>query len=362
MTKRDSMLLLFVALGLAGCPKAAEPVRADSAANTAPGIQAQKANKLRLPADTVVAKWTGGQLTYGEFIEKRKKTFDRLDREQQLARFKAEEQELESYLAEMVVQEAAKAKNQTEEQYIEGLNKTGNLVTDADIQAFYDQNVKPRPDAPPFEMIKERIQGFLVSQKSGEVVRNEIERLKKEKGLSTELPAPEVAKVSFDLAGRPMKGNPNAKVTVVEFSDFQCPYCARAKEAVDELVKAYPNDVKVYFLHFPLSFHEQALPAAVAAQCANKQGKFWELHDKIFDNQRALAVDQLMGWAKDVGLDVAAFETCMKDPEAEKMVRADMEQGEAAGVQGTPSFYVNGVPHQNGPPTAADIAPLVKGS
>ena len=355
------MLLLFVALGLAGCPKAAEPVRGDSATNP-PAMRAQKASNLRLPADTVVASWTGGKLTYGEFLDKRKKTFDRLDREQQMARFKLEEQELESYLSEMLVQEAAKAKNQTEQEYIEALNKEG-LASDADVQAFYEQNVKPRPDAPPLDMIKDRIRGFLVAQKGQELVRTEIDRLKAAKGMTSELPAPEAAKASFDLAGRPMKGNPDAKITVVEFSDFQCPYCSRASGAVEELIKAYPNDVKVYFLHFPLSFHEQAMPAAIAAQCANQQGKFWELHDKIFENQRTLAGDQYAGWAKDVGLDVTKFEACVKDPESEKLVKADVEQGEAAGVQGTPSFYVNGVAHANGPPSPADIAPLLsKGS
>lgn len=356
------MLLLFVALGLAGCPKAAEPVRGENAAPAAKGIQAQKAGDLRLPADQVVASWTGGKLTYGEFVEKRKKSFKRLEREQQMARFKLEEQELEGFLAEMLITEAAKAKGQTDQEYIEALNKAQSVASDEDVQKFYDENVKPRPDAPPFDMIKERIRQFLVSQKAQETVRNEIERLKKEKGLSSELPAPEAAKASFELAGRPMKGNPDAKITVVEFSDFQCPYCARAKDSVEELVKAYPNDVKVYFLHFPLSFHEQALPAAMAAQCANQQGKFWELHDKIFDNQRALGADKYAGWAQEVGLDAAKFDTCMKDPETEKMVKADMEQGEEAGVQGTPSFYINGVAHPNGPPSPADIAPLVKGS
>lgn len=114
---------------------------------------------------------------------------------------------------------------------------------------------------------------------------------------------------------------------------------------------AYPDDVKVYFLHYPLSFHQKAMPAAIASECAHKQGKFWEMHDELFAAQQNLGDEHFLNAAKTKGLDLVAFESCLKDPAVGATIKRDMAQGEAAGVQGTPSFYINGVRYEQGVPT-----------
>jgi len=226
-------------------------------------------------------------------------------------------------------------------------------VSDAEVASFYEANAKQ--SGQPLEAIKPRIVQYLGQQKQQQAVQKEIERLKSEAGVKIDLPAPEMEAAQFDLAGKPFKGKADAKLTVVEFSDFQCPYCARAVSGVEELVKAYPDDVKVYFLHFPLNFHQSARPAAIASNCAHRQGKFWPFHDKIFEKQSALGDQLYADIAKEIGLDADGFTKCLGDPAVASEVERDMKQGEAAGVQGTPSFYINGIPHAQGIPSPEDL-------
>ena len=149
--------------------------------------------------------------------------------------------------------------------------------------------------------------------------------------------------VKIDVTGSPFKGPENAKVTVVAFSDFQCPFCSKGKTIVDELVKAYPKDVKVVFKNLPLGFHPQAMPAAKAALAAGKQSKFWEMHDFLFDNQAKLADGLYEEAAKTLGLDLAKFKNDFADPATEAAVKKDSDLAQSVGVQGTPNFFINGV-------------------
>lgn len=149
--------------------------------------------------------------------------------------------------------------------------------------------------------------------------------------------------VKIDITGAPVRGKDSAKVTIVEFSDFQCPYCSRGKSVMEEVLKAYPNDVKVAFKHYPLPFHPQAKPAAKAAIAAQKQGKFWEMHDKLFENQSNLTEDAFLGYAKDLGLDIEKFKKDMADPATDKVIEENTALGQQNGVQGTPGFFVGGV-------------------
>lgn len=140
------------------------------------------------------------------------------------------------------------------------------------------------------------------------------------------------------------KGATSGKVTIIEFSDYQCPFCAQANTLATDVVKAYPDDVKFVYKQFPLtSIHPNALPASKAALAAGKQGKYWEMHEILFANSRNLGPDQLEGYAKQVpGLDVEKWKTDMNDPAIAKQVDAEMAEARAAGVTGTPTFFVNG--------------------
>ncbi|MBU1197836.1 DsbA family protein [Candidatus Micrarchaeota archaeon] len=150
---------------------------------------------------------------------------------------------------------------------------------------------------------------------------------------------------SIKLEGRPSWGNENAPVTIVEYSDFQCPFCSRFFTQTEApLGEEYVNTGKVRFVykHFPLrSIHPNAQKASEATECAFDQGKFWEMHDIIFNNQNAIGVDALKGYAEELGLDIQRFNECLDSGEKEAIVEADLQEGLAHGVQGTPAFFVN---------------------
>jgi protein-disulfide isomerase len=136
-------------------------------------------------------------------------------------------------------------------------------------------------------------------------------------------------------------GAASAPVTVVEFSDFQCPYCAQAAETVHRLKKDYEGRIRFVFRHFPLPFHPNAQAAAQAAFAAQEQGKFWEYHDLLFGNQDALGPEALVVYARKVGLDVEAFRSAAGSESAAQRITADMRLGESVQVQGTPTMFID---------------------
>jgi protein-disulfide isomerase len=141
----------------------------------------------------------------------------------------------------------------------------------------------------------------------------------------------------------PYKGDENAPVTIVEFSDFQCPFCARFfSNTLSQIENDYisTGKVKLVYRDFPLSFHPNAQPAAEAAECAREQGKFWEFHDKIFENQQALSASSYKQWASELGLDTAKFNSCVDSGKYRSEVQKDFADGSALGASGTPTFFI----------------------
>ncbi len=139
------------------------------------------------------------------------------------------------------------------------------------------------------------------------------------------------------------KGPADAPVTLVLFDDFQCPYCARLVPTIEQIMQAYPNQVRVVFKHFPLSMHKFARQAAVASIAARNQGKFWPLHDQLFANYNQLNDEKIRALAASVGLDMEQFDKDIQDPALQQEIAADMQLGTSSGVRGTPAVYINGV-------------------
>ncbi|MBV1858433.1 MAG: thioredoxin domain-containing protein [Nannocystaceae bacterium] len=139
-----------------------------------------------------------------------------------------------------------------------------------------------------------------------------------------------------------VKGSAEALVTIVEWSDFQCPFCSKVNPTMAKIHEAYGDKVRVAFKHNPLPMHNRAMAAALAAEAAGRQGKFWEMHDKLFANGRALTDENFEKWASELQLDVAKFKTDLKDKALETKVRKQQSQGSVLGARGTPSFFVNG--------------------
>ncbi len=149
--------------------------------------------------------------------------------------------------------------------------------------------------------------------------------------------------VKIDSTGAPTKGPANAKITLIEFSDFECPFCTRGDKTVKQILENYPNDVKVAFMNLPLPFHKNAEPAARAALAAGKQNKFWEMHDKLFANQKGLNEAFYMKTAGELGLNMDKFKADYNSEAIKTQVQEDAKKARAAGIQGTPGFSVNGV-------------------
>ncbi|MFZ5774996.1 MAG: DsbA family protein [Thermodesulfobacteriota bacterium] len=147
---------------------------------------------------------------------------------------------------------------------------------------------------------------------------------------------------AIDTQGAPFLGTDNAPVTIVLFSDFECPFCGKVTPLLEDALNKYPGKVKVVFKQFPLPMHKQAQPAALAALAAHQQGKFWQYHDLLFENQKNLSEAKFGELAKQVGLDAGRFERDRKAPLLMQILDRDINDGRQAGVRGTPTIFVNG--------------------
>ncbi|MFH0836939.1 MAG: DsbA family protein [Candidatus Aenigmatarchaeota archaeon] len=152
--------------------------------------------------------------------------------------------------------------------------------------------------------------------------------------------SPQKTDVSAD--DDPYIGSENAKVIIVEFSDYQCPYCGKVEPAVKQIIQTYGDKIKFVYRDFPLSFHENSEKAAEASECADEQGKFWQYHDKLFENQNSLNVNNLKEYAKELGLNETKFNECLDSGKYAEEVKKDLQDGTKYGVSGTPAFFING--------------------
>jgi protein-disulfide isomerase len=164
--------------------------------------------------------------------------------------------------------------------------------------------------------------------------------------------------VQLSVAGDPSIGPATAKITIVEFSDFQCPYCAMSGPKAQAVAAQYPKDVRLVFKQFPLDFHSNAFVAAEASLAAHAQGKFWALHDKMFANFRQLTQPNILRWAEEAGLDMGKFKADLQAGKHKAMVEREVKEGMAAGVMGTPTFFINGKRY-NGPFELETLKPIL---
>jgi len=159
-------------------------------------------------------------------------------------------------------------------------------------------------------------------------------------------PNPIPSKITVELGDAPILGSKDAKVTIVEFSDYECPFCGRHfSQTLPQIKSNYVDSGKarLAFKDFPLSFHPNAQKAAEAARCAGEQGKYWEMHDILFENQQALSLSSYKSWAKGIGLDSTRFDSCIDSGKYAQAVSNDLNYGQQVGVQGTPAFFINGI-------------------
>ena len=289
--------------------------------------------------DRVVATFNGGKITAGELEKEARPQLAELENKM----YQARKQTLEQMAMERIVKaEAAKA-GISEQDYIRKRVEEAPVQppNEAQERQFYDR-LKSAGQIPPdatFESLKDRIGQALVNQQRQAQMQKVIGELQKQANLKLDLPQP---RISVAAEG-PARGPKDAPVTIVEFSDFECPYCGAAHDTVDQVMNAYAGKVRLVYRQFPLSFHPHAAKAAEASLCAADQGKFWEYHDVLFKNQKKLDPTDLKAHATEVGLDAQKFGQCLDSGDKKKAVDADQQAGLAAGVAGTPAFFINGI-------------------
>jgi protein-disulfide isomerase len=271
-----------------------------------------------------VARFSGGTVTAAEL---------------EAAVYDTKKQALEQILVRKLVEQKAKAEGITPEELWkrEVVDKV-KPPEEAEMKAFYDQQ-KARQQLPPYDQIKERIAQYLSQGGQQKAQAEFVERLKAEAKVEILLVAPRVVVA----ATGPSKGADKAPVTIIEFSDFECPFCVKAEDTVKQVMREYEGKVRLVYRDFPLPFHPHAQKAAEAAHCAGDQGKYWDMHELLFANQQALAVDDLKGRAKKLGLDSGKFDKCLDSGEKAKLVEENKRAGSEVGVSGTPAFFVNGI-------------------
>jgi protein-disulfide isomerase len=235
----------------------------------------------------------------------------------------------------MMEAEAA-AKKVTKEQLMADAAKATE-VTDAEVDKFYEENKAQIPK--PKEQVAGQIKQYLQQQRQREAQTAFIKSLEDKYKAEYMI---EPIRVEVASAGFPAKGPEGAPVTIVEFSDFQCPFCSRLIPTLDQVKEKYGDKVRIVFRQFPLGFHDKAQKAAEAALCAADQGKFWELHDAMFKDQAGIAVDGLKAKAVTLGLNADSFNSCLDSSKKAEMVKADVAAGSAVGVTGTPAMFING--------------------
>ena len=249
---------------------------------------------------------------------------------------------LDQLIGDRMIEAAAKAAGQPVAQFQEAdAAKRLKPITEQDVAQFYEEN-KDRAQGRTLDQLRGEIKPFLEQRRVLQARAMLIEELKKQPGNSFKVMLEPPRYTVPVAAGDPVRGNANAPVTIVEFSDFQCPFCQRVNPTLEKIRQTYGDRVKIVFKDFPLPNHPQAPKAAEAARCAADQNKFWEMHDAMFANQRALELPGLKQTARAIGLDGTTFDSCLDSGKHAGVVADNADLGEKMGINSTPTLYVNG--------------------
>lgn len=301
----------------------------------------------------VVSKINGKRITLGELDSRIGAEMRKLD----LQRYNMRKQALER----LVIESEAKKVGASFNQVLEDSVAKYSTVTEDEISDFYKNYKSQIPAGMSKTQARAQIRAFLTSNKKQSAYQRFIDELFISKGIEDSIPRPGYVKVKANPSGSYSIGDPNAPIRIVEFSDLQCPYCAKAHDEMKKLLNSDLKD-KIYFefRHFPLSMHAEAFDAAVAANCAGKQGQFWDALDVLFDNQSNLKTQRAkVILDKALSLDTEKFDSCLSDPKSKSVVQIDQRIGLDIGVNSTPTFIVNDR-QVSGLPTESSLRRLIQ--
>ena len=317
MTVGTALCAMLVLDGCATSPRAVRTERPAAGNSTAAVI-----------GDRVVTLQELDEVASGQLIQVRQQEYD------------VRRQVLDDLISREVLTREAETQGMVQEQLVfSSVNAMVMEPTEAEIDTHYHQN-KSRYGTQTLAQATPRIISSLRSQRMAAAREEYMSSLRSKYDVRVLIEPPRVEVSVDDDASR---GPADAPVTIVAFSDYQCPYCGRAESTVAEVMSKYGDKVRFVYRDYPLSFHQNAEIASTGAECAEDQGKLWEMHVAMFANQRRLGANDLVQTAGDLGLDVARFKTCLDSGEYKEEVQNDFLDGQKYGVTGTPTFFINGI-------------------
>lgn len=298
-------------------------------------------------ADEVLARVQGDPVTRAEVEDAASEDLENVEQQLEQCRMEAEQQrhdvleeQTRQLVRERLLQAEAESRGLTEAELLDAeVESRIPEVTPEEVDAFYQQN-RARLGQASKEQVTPQIEQYLAQQRRSEVYEEFIGGLEEEHGVAYEIGP---YRLDVNVASEPADGPEDAPVTIVEFSDFECPYCSRLVPTLERVKEEYGDRVRLVFKQFPLrNIHPNAQKAAEASLCAHDQGEFWAMHDAMFDDQQDLGVDALKAKAEEIGLDTATFAECLDSDRYADAVEEDLQEGQRVGVSGTPAMFVNG--------------------
>ncbi len=295
--------------------------------------------------DPVVAEFNGKSVRASEaFGPVKTRLFDLEDE-----MYRTKEQAINDFVEQRLLEGESKKQNMPLEALLE--KETGGMVADIPDKEVEDFLTSKGLSLNDPRIRKDDVKDYLKYRKRFEKRQTYVAKLRENAKVKMLLKEPESPKLNVATDGYPTWGNPKAPVTIIEFSDYQCPFCSRAIPTLDRIKKEYgPDKVRIVFRDMPLPSHNRANPASLAAHCANEQGKFWEYHNSLFENQAKLEDADLKEYAKKLGMDDGKFTACYDAKKHQGLVDKSRKEAEALGIQATPSFVINGTLLQGAQP------------
>ncbi|MGH7905653.1 MAG: thioredoxin domain-containing protein [Candidatus Binataceae bacterium] len=259
-------------------------------------------------------------------------------------------QAIDKLADDYLIEQAAKKNHMTVDQYMKKqmAEKKEKPVTEKDARAYYDAH--QAQIGRPFDMIKAPLLAALQRRQTQTARQEMLAKLRQGAHLKVMLAPP---RLNVATGNAPSLGPKNAPITIVEFADFECPFCKRSEETLKELRQEYGGKVRLVYLDYPLSIHPYAFQAAEAGQCAEEQGKFWQYHNALYADQSKLTTKDLKAAAAKLKLNAKQFDKCLDSGKYAAAVHQDMKEGSALGVNGTPGFFINGRPLSGAQPVEA---------
>lgn len=313
-------LILFPILLLVACSGSKGPVAPGAGATVPAGAPIATLNGVPI-TDEDIRKVSGARLGQAE-----------------MELYEAREAGVRDLVDDRLLTEEAGRRKVSKEDLLKKEVSSKIKVTDKEVEKFYNEK-KPQMQGKKLDEVRGGIRAHLTSDQYQKHYEKLLAGLRKGAKLQLLILAPTI---KIDEGDAPAIGPQGAPVRVVEFTDYQCPFCGRSRPTVNQILDTYKGKVRYVLKDFPLSFHKDAFKAHEAAYCAGDQGKYWEMSKKLFGNQREIQVEDLRKYAGDLKLDTKKFNDCLDAGKHADRVRQNQQQGQDVGVSGTPAFFVNG--------------------